>query len=201
MMKSAKYLFFLLIAFLSFSVNLSSEEKLQNSSIKTAVIFNTLCAKCHEGECSGRLSFDTGSRAAHTHIKRYSEDGNISEDEIKEFYSLLNHMKKECILPMPIGGKFEPKNLSRYAIASHKAYFLALGILKKGRYRLTISTKEKQHFRIEVLSDHFDSFAETSACPEEKKKIQFTIDAPTKVFLRIRSKEPLHILALEINSF
>ncbi len=200
MMKFIKYLLVLQVAFLSFTLNLSSEEKPQIVSIKTAVIFNTLCAKCHEGECSGRLSFDTGSKAAHSHIKRYSKDANISESEIKEFYSLLNHMKKKCTIPMPIGEKPEPEKLSRYATPDHKAYFIPLGLLKKGRYRLTISTKEKLHYGLEVLSDHFDPIVELSVCPENKKDVQFTLEEPSKTFLRIRSKEPLHILTLKVSN-
>lgn len=36
----------------------------------TVVRFSTVCFNCHEGECSGRLSFDSGARAAQDHIRR-----------------------------------------------------------------------------------------------------------------------------------
>ncbi len=171
----------------------------ENISIKTSVIFNTLCSKCHEGECSGRLSFDTGSKAASNHIKRYAGDTNISKEETKEFFTLLNYMKKECTLLMPDDGKWKPQNLSRFAIPSHKGYFIPLGVLESGSYNLRIETKEDVHFRVEIISNKFDHFLDTSICPDEKeKKLNFKVDEPIKTFLRIRSREPLHVIDLEI---
>ncbi len=171
----------------------------ENISTKSAVIFNTLCAKCHEGECSGRLSFDTGSQAASNHIKRYVGDTNISKNETKEFFTLLNYMKKECALLMPDNGKWKPENLSHFAIPSHKGYFVPLGTLKSGNYHLTIVTKEDIHFRVEILTDQFDHFVDRSICPDEKKKsLNFKVDESINSFLRIRSREPLHITNLEI---
>ncbi len=37
----------------------------------TIVYFNTLCSDCYEGQCTGRLSIDSGSAAARFHIERY----------------------------------------------------------------------------------------------------------------------------------
>jgi len=180
--------------------NLYSAEKEEQISTKTAVIFNTLCAKCHEGECSGRLSFDTGSEAAQTHIGRYAGENNISKSEIKEFFALLNHMKKACSLMMPDKQKTAPEDLSRFATFSHTAYFIPLGRLKKGSYRLEISAKEKIHYRLELLTDQFDPIVEVSICPEKREKILFTLNEPATTFLRIRSKEPLHLLDLNVSN-
>ncbi len=171
----------------------------ENISTKSAVIFNTLCAKCHEGGCSGRLSFDTGSQAASSHIKRYADDINISPGEIKEFFTLLNYMKKECALLIPDGEKWKPENLSHFATPSHKGYFVPLGTLKTGSYHLSIETKEDIPFRVEILTDKFDHFLDQSIYPDEKKKkIGFKVDEPANTFLRIRSKKPLHIIDLTI---
>jgi len=196
------FLLVLMMTLLSFPTTLSATEKEENIGTKTAVIFNTLCAKCHEGECSGRLSFDTGSEAAHTHIKRYAIDDNISESDIKEFFALLNHMKKECSLLMPDKEKPKPEDISRFAIPSRKAYFIPLGLLKKGTYSLILSAKEKLHYRVEVLSNHFDHFTDVSTSPDRKEKIHFTVDEPTRTFLRIQSKKTLHIQTIKlINNF
>ena len=197
MMKIVNILF-ILTFFTSFPIPLSSADAIESISTKSAVIFNTLCAKCHEGECSGRLSFDTGSESASSHIKRYAGDANISRTEIKEFFALLNYMKKECALLMPDDGKWKQENLSRFALPSHDSYFIPLGHLKRGKYHLNIATKEEVHYRVEVLSDRFDPYVDQSACPEQKKNIRFTIDEPVNAFLRIRSKKPLHIITLEI---
>lgn len=192
---------FMFFATLFSPLALSTAEEPQNISTKTAVIFNTLCAKCHEGECSGRLSFDTGSQAASSHIKRYAGDATISKAESKEFFTLLNHMKTKCALLMPDGDIWEQENLSHFALPSSKGYFIPLGLLKIGKYRIIIKTKEEIHFRVEVISDHFDSFLDATACPDQKEEsLSFTLDDTENTFLRIRSRQPLHITVLEIKS-
>ncbi len=191
---------FLMTSFSVFSLPLSAGEKMENISTKTAVIFNTLCAKCHEGECSGRLSFDTGNKAADSHIKRYAGDTNVSEDETKDFFTLLNYMKKECALYMPDNGKWKPENLSHFALPSHDSYFIPIGVLKSGNYHLEIETKENVHFRVEILSDHFDPFLDQTVCPDRKdQNLEFMIDEPVNSFLRIRSRKPLHVITLDIS--
>ena len=197
-MKILKYLW-LGIFFLITPLHLLSAQKVEESSVKTAVIFNTLCAKCHEGECSGRLSFDTGSTAATSHIKRYTGDLNISKGETKAFFSLLNYMKTECALWMPDNGKWKPENLSHFALPSKKGYFIPLGILKEGEYYIEIKMKEDVHFRMEVLSNDLEHFLDISACPDdEKMKRQFTVERPINAFLRIQSRNHLQIIDLRI---
>ncbi len=197
-MKITKYIW-LSILFTAFSLHLYATPKVENSSIKTSVIFNTLCAKCHEGECSGRLSFNTGSKAASSHIKRYAGDVNITKGETEEFFSLLNYMKTECALWMPNNGKWKSENLSHFALPSSKGYFIPLGILKEGKYHIEIKLKDDIHFRIEILSDHFEHFLDISFCPDGKKEtLQFTIDKTVNTFLRMQSRKPLQIIDLNI---
>jgi hypothetical protein len=199
-MKITKYLWLLLL-FAAFPLYLLSAQKVEKSSIKTSVIFNTLCAKCHEGECSGRLSFDTGSKAASRHIRRYAGDSNISKSETEEFFSLLNFMKKACALWMPYDGKWKAKSISRFALPTSKGYFIPLGILKEGKYHIEIKLKEEIHFRVEVLSDHFEHFLDISASPDGKKQIlQFTIEKSVNTFLRIQSRIPLRIIDLNLTT-
>ena len=199
MTKVANFLF-LITLFFVFPFSLSADEKIENISTKTAVVFNTLCARCHEGECSGRLSFDIGSEAANSHIKRYAGDINVSKGETKDFFTLLNYMKKECALLMPDNGKWEPDNLSHFALPSHDSYFIPLGVMKSGDYRLNIEIKEGVLFRVEVISDHFDPFLDQSVCPDEKgQNLEFAIGEPINAFLRIRSRKPLHIITLDIS--
>lgn len=195
-----KIKFLSLIVFLIvFTIPAFSVDKAQNISREVAVIFNTLCAKCHEGQCSGRLSFDSGSEAASNHIRRYSDESDISQDEIKEFFTLLNYMKQECLLLMPDDGKWEVDNLSRFALPSHKSYFVPLDILKRGDYDLIIKTKEAVQFRIEVISNKFDAFLDKSVCPNTKEQLfNFRLDENTNSFLRIRSNKSVYITVLEI---
>ena len=198
MFKITNFLVFItLFSISSFSLVLA-EEKVR-IGIKSAVIFNTLCAKCHEGECSGRLSFNTDGKAAHNHIKRYVGDMNISEGEVEEFFTLLNYMKKECRLVMPEKPLYASQNLSQFAIPSHKSYFIPLGLLKEGNYELLITINEKLHFRIELLSEQFDPTLDELICSEvEIQRLPFTIEESNKYFVRIRSRKPLHVNTFKI---
>lgn len=196
-MKITKYIG-IWILFATFPLPLSSAQNVEKSSIKIAVIFNTLCAKCHEGECSGRLSFDIESKTASRHIRRYAGDRNLSRSDTEEFFNLLNYMKKECELWMPDNGEWRSESLSHFALPSAKGYFIPLGLLKEGRYHVEIKTKNNIPFKIEVLSDHFDHFFDKWAGSDGEKTIQFTIDKTVNTFLRIQSKMPLEIIALKI---
>lgn len=198
MKKNRKFLV-LIIFFTIFSIPLFSIEKKQDISTKIAIIFNTLCAKCHEGQCSGRLTFDTGSGAASSHIKRYAGDTEVSKDEVDQFFTLLNYMKKECELLMPDNGKWKPENLSHFSLPSQDSYFIPLGTLKRGDYTLVIKVKESVCFRVEVISTKFDPSLDQSLSPNTKEQnINFTINEKLDYFLRIRSRKPLHIETLEL---
>ena len=197
-MKRIKYIW-IGILFTVFHPHLLADQKMENITMKTAVIFNTLCSKCHEGECSGRLSFDTGSQAASSHIKRYTADVNLSKSEIESFFSLLNYMKTECALWMPNSEKYNTGDLSRFVLPSFKGYFIPLGVLRQGEYHIDMKMKEDIHFKIEIISDHFDHLLNISVCPDRKKDIlKFTTDNDVNLFLRIKSRQPLHIIDLEL---
>ena len=72
-----------------------------NISIESTVIFNTTCARCHEGECSGRMSFHLPEDAANQHIRRHG--GDLSAERIQQLFRLLRYMKEECsFYPIPL---------------------------------------------------------------------------------------------------
>jgi len=179
--------------------NISADEKLDKISLKSAVVFNTLCSKCHEGQCSGRLTFDTGSDAASNHIKRYCDDATLSTCEVKEYFTLLNYMKKECLLFMPKNIKYDGKNLLTFATSSRQRYFIPLGLLKKGEYKLLISNKEDLPYRVEIISSQFDAYLDRSICSSIKtKEFEFSIDEKINYYIRISSKKAIIFESLEI---
>ena len=178
---------------------LYAAEKLEEITLNSCVTFNTLCAKCHEGQCSRRLTFNTGSEAASNHIKRYSEDSDISKKTVEEFFTLLNFMKKECLLYMPQNAKYNQNNLASFATSTYKEYFIPLGLLKKGDYSLWIKTQEDNPFDVKIISKGFDSYLDISVCQSLKKReFGFKVDEDSDYFLRIKSKKPLHLEILEI---
>jgi len=108
-------------------------------------------------------------------------------------------MKTECSLWMPFDGKWESENISRFALPSFKGYFIPLGTLKEGKYHIEIKLKDGIHFRVEVLSDHFEHFLDISACPDGKKQIlQFTVEKEVNTFLRMQSRKSLQIIDLNL---
>jgi hypothetical protein len=67
----------------------------------------TTCARCHEGECSGRLSFDLGVEATTDHLIRNARP--LTKDSIRKLFKMLEYMKRECAypplnVPIPSGG-------------------------------------------------------------------------------------------------
>lgn len=194
-MKKFIYIFFILAATVLYCA-----DKVEDITLKSCVTFNTLCSKCHEGECSGRLAFNEGSEKSTYHIKRYAENDDISNNEIKEFFTLLNFMKKECLLFMPEDINYNQHKLESFATTTFKEYFIPLGVLKKGNYSISIRTKEDVSFRMELISKHFDSYLDITIYESIKKKeFEFKIGKDTNYFLRIKSKKPLYFDILEIN--
>lgn len=192
-------LLFLVTLLLSFPLSLSWADGTQVISTKDAVIFNTLCARCHEGECSGRLSLDIGSQAASNHILRYSGATAISKAETKAFFTLLNHMKRACSLWMPEDKDRKKQELSYFALPSSKGYFIPLGLLREGKYDIKITLDDTVEYRLELLSARFDHFLDISAHSDGKKQdLEFTIDEAVHTFLRIQSRNTFEMVELKV---
>jgi len=193
-----KYLYISILISCSF-LPLQAEIQKKSLSTKTAVIFNTSCAKCHEGGCSGRLTFYDKQKSAVNHIQRYSNSSKLSEKELKEFFTLLNYMKKECKLLMPNKGALKYKDVIDFSLSSSKGYFIPFGNLKAGKYSLSFIAKENIAFRMEIISENLDYYFDRSICTHKKKyNFSFTIDKSSNNFLRILSKKPFHITAIEL---
>lgn len=123
----------------------------------TVVRFNTVCAKCHEGECSGRLSFGADSTAADGHIRRYL--GEVPAGERADYRGLLAHMKRSCayypLPPAPSAGRWDADALATLRTPEN-AYFVPLGRLAAGRHRLTLRFAGEAEFCAEVVSASFE---------------------------------------------
>ena len=75
---------FTLLALLTAPPSVGDEGR---ASVESTVLFNTDCARCHEGECSGRLSFHLPPEAADQHIRRHG--GELPAKQVRELYELL----------------------------------------------------------------------------------------------------------------
>ena len=104
--------------------------------LATVVRFNTLCATCHEGECSGRLSFDLGIQASENHIRRHA--GDVGQNVWRDLARLLAHMKQACAyypmaVDIPENRHWGPEALAALHNAKENAWFIPLGHLPAGR--------------------------------------------------------------------
>ncbi|MCD4668323.1 MAG: hypothetical protein K8R44_07030 [Sulfurimonas sp.] len=183
-----------IILFLMFTSFLVAKENISVSTL-TAVKFNTVCAKCHEGQCSGRLSFDSGAKAAYSHINRYTKTS--SDDEVNEFFTILKYMKKECKIFLPnlkYKENYSKKDILPYEIPSKKAYFIPLGILKIGIYTLKINIEKFRQYKVEVISEHFDMLLDKCVIScSQKNDLSYLVKEKANYYLRIQSKDKLII--------
>ncbi|MCE5181345.1 MAG: hypothetical protein LLG15_06045 [Betaproteobacteria bacterium] len=128
-------------------------------STASSVRFNIVCAKCHEGECSGRLSFDLGRAAAESHIERYA--GKVSPLTRQELYKLLEYMKRECRYypfdaAVPANRKREAGTLQKLYDEAEHAYFIPLGKLSPGSYRIDLCFDREAGVSAELISSRFE---------------------------------------------
>ncbi|MCB1775203.1 MAG: hypothetical protein KDI88_16435, partial [Gammaproteobacteria bacterium] len=101
--------------------------------------FATTCANCHEGECSGRMSFSLAPQAAFTHIRQYA--GPVDDDLAHGLHGVLERMKAECRYAMwptvdLATGELDGADLDARHDAWSGRYFIPLPELNAGHYRI-----------------------------------------------------------------
>lgn len=170
--------------------------------LATVVRFNTVCARCHEGECSGRLSFDHGQESSGSHIRRHA--GDVSPSAQGDLYALLVHMKRACAyFPMPAS---VPKDrhwpadaLAMLRSPAGDAYFVPLGELATGRYRARLRFDAAAEACAQVISESFDS-ADFAGLALQGGTAEFIFDVERKGshYLRLQTGKPAPLIELEI---
>lgn len=163
--------------------------------------FNTVCAYCHEGQCSGRLSFSLGPEAAFNHIRRYA--GDVDEALTRQLQALLVHMKQKCAyapLPPPdMRGPLQREILDLYLDSATRDYFIPLGKLEPGRYRLELRFEAPASLRVEVLNERFEFLVDE--CTDRSHSVlpvTVEVDEAADHFLRLRSPAELYLEELRL---
>jgi hypothetical protein len=152
--------------------------------------FNTICARCHEGECSGRLTFSSGPEAAFDHIRRYT--GAVEPEIARQLYALLAYMKHRCayvpLPPLDAPSRATRETLDGYREPSSGAYFIPLGVLAAGEHRLVLHLAEPARVRAEVLSEHFEPLVDECATTRGTSlELEFLAEEPAVCYLRLRA--------------
>ena len=173
-----------------------------NIPFGSSVIFNTTCARCHEGECSGRMSFHLPEEAANQHIRRHG--GDLSAENIRQLFKLLRYMKEECsFYPLPLAlmndQTWGREMLNKFQSPSRQAYFMPLGLLESGVYQLLFEEFNTTNSCVEIINDEFDFIDKESLNGGHgEKKLQFHVEERAKYFLRLTAQKPMNIKKIEL---
>lgn len=166
-------------------------------ALRSRIVFGTTCARCHEGECSGRLTFDSGPAGAADHIRRHAEA--LPDDALVELFQLLEKMKRECaypplLVPLPRDGVWSAEALSKLCIASRRSYLVPLGTLEPGGYLVELGIPEQQHIHVEVLTRSFEILLEEPLVVRDgSATLSFVAQDSRGVLLRLHGQEPIRL--------
>ena len=158
--------------------------------------FGTACAQCHEGECSGRLSFARRPEAAYAHIRQYA--GPTDDELARQLYDALEQMKADCSYPelpaVDLSQAVDADDLTPYLDAWSGAYFLPLSTLAPGRYQLTIDFTGGGRVRLEVIDGEFDPLTDQCVTVETQQlQIEIVLTANHPHYLRLRPRGPIRV--------
>ena len=173
---------------------------------ESVVIFNTVCAKCHEGECSGRLSFENTHEPAVNHILRHYRAAGEKRWLQGELFVILAHMKDKCAYypmqaPIPPNRVWGGDRLDRMRIMPEGSYFVPLGPLPPGDYRLGLAFERDVKATIQLVSGQFEMVVEEYlASRDSHLDIPFAIEAQGNYYFRMYPREAARITGLSITT-
>lgn len=173
---------------------------------ESVVIFNTICAKCHEAQCSGRLSFDDSFDASVNHIVRYYGEASEKRWLQRELFVILNHMKEKCDyypMPTPIPPQmvWSGEMLDKMATLLEKNYFIPIGLFSPERYQLELKLAKDARVTVHLVSETFDMVVEDCYFSSDRRiDIPFSIEEAGNYYVRVYPREPVQITRLAITS-
>jgi hypothetical protein len=163
-----------------------------------AVTFNTVCAECHELECSGRISSlcqADGARKARGHMERHA--GPLDDAGAKALFDLLEETKSACRIPFPAGlDAVDAGSLSRFSTTDGRGWFVPLGWLEPGMHRLTVLGSSQGPVRISVVSGGERLADAEVAGLDGETPVSFTVEGRAEAYLRLRSAWPVMVTAI-----
>lgn len=172
---------------------------------ESVVIFNTVCARCHEAQCSGRLAFESRYEAAVRHIVRHYAG---AEDKVwlqKELFAILDYMKQHCAY-YPIDAPIPPRRvwgtevLERFGNLLEHDYFVPLGPFTPGEYRLRLELDKPVRINVHLVDESFEMVIDECVQPDGNGlSLPFTVERPGQLYFRLYTDTatPLRYLAIE----
>jgi hypothetical protein len=163
--------------------------------------FNTVCAKCHEAECSGRLSFQGGVDSTREHVRRYA--GSASDAEVTEFFELLRHMKEQCSYYPAVegavpGGAWDAAALASFFEPSERSYFLPLGTFRTAECRVRLHFDRDTAASAQVMASPLETALEVALPTAERDAmLSWPCRADESYYLRLRAAGEARLVRLE----
>lgn len=169
-------------------------------SPSTVMKFNTLCGRCHEGECSGRLSFSSGIAATQGHIRRHLPSS--TPPEVEELYSVLKYTKEHCahyplMDAVPANGIWSAELLRQWRAPDGTGYFVPLGRMGPGTYRLTLRLDGEGAVEVRITNEKLEVLLEEQQCKDQVFVWSLPVAAESLHYLHLKSGSTLQGLALE----
>jgi hypothetical protein len=193
-----------LVAFYLFTGSVSGAQ--DEAFTESVVIFNTICAKCHEAQCSGRLSLDEVFEASASHIVRHYGEASGKKWLQQELFIILNHMKEKCAYypmsaPIPPQRVWSGEVLGKMATPLERNYFIPIGPFTPGRYNLELKLAQDARVTAHLISETFDMVVEDCYQSSDRRiVIPFTIEEAGNYYVRIYPCKPVQITQLAIIS-
>lgn len=171
---------------------------------ESVVIFNTICAKCHEAQCSGRLSFGDAFTASTGHIQRHYGEASGKQWLQKELFDILNHMKERCSYyptntPAPIKRVWGSDILDKLSTLLERNYFIPVGNFTPGNYRIALELEQDTKITAHLITGEFDMIVEE--CYESSNRqinIPFVVESSGIHYFRVYPRNPVRITRLSI---
>jgi len=172
---------------------------------ESVVIFNTICAKCHEAQCSGRVNFGDAYETSSRHIIRHYNKASGKIWLQKELFSILNHMKEKCAyypmaVPIPPKRSWNSEILEKMTTLLEQKYFIPIGPFSPGLYNLELNLAKDEKITVHLVSETFDMIVEDCFLSSEKRiTIPFSIEETGNYYVRIYPRKPVQITQLVIS--
>jgi len=171
---------------------------------ESVVIFNTICAKCHEAQCSGRLSFNDALDASTNHIVRHYGEASGKRWLQEQLFIILNHMKERCAyypvdLPLPPQRVWGPDILEKLSTYLERYYFVPVGPLAPGEYHIDLIFDGDEKVTVHVVSETFNMVVEDCFQPKDGRlDISFRIAETANHYVRVYPRVPMNLERLAV---
>ena len=100
----------------------------------------------------------------------------------RRLFGLLRYTKENCAHypqpgPIPANGIWTAADLNEWRNPDNGAYFIAIGHLAPGDYRLQLSFAHHAEGRLKITDQHFEPLVEATLSPAAEQEMTFTVMA------------------------